>query len=221
MLKPQHRENHVGILIEAEAQIDIEIGFLKLLYQNNPGMFSHEPPFDDINKMIEIKKSDELFLYRWFNGKLTKELIDEIYESYKTEKTGELIAASPDVPSIHRLINLSHRVNRDIMFTTLILDRPEYRKFLEYRFPKCSYIEAPRDGDFNFKPYARFIIEDIDRLINYGKIEFTYITVMDYAKNYAPIGGKKILKADPLYVYGQMNEFNIMDPLITTPKGGK
>ena len=30
--KPPHRQNHTGILIEGEAQLDLEIGFLKILF---------------------------------------------------------------------------------------------------------------------------------------------------------------------------------------------
>lgn len=220
MKLPPKRENHVGILIEGEAQLDLEIGFLKLIYQYNPDLLTSKPPIEDYSKMISVKKSDKEFIYKWFNKSLSHEVIDELYNSYKEDKTGELINVSPEVPSVQRLLQLTSKLSHDIGFCTLILKNPKYIDFFKFRFPNYTYLEAPESKDFNFKPYARFIVDNIDGLIDYGKIEFTYITVMDYAKNYMDLSGKKILKSSPVLVYGVMNEFNIMDPLLNIP-GGK
>ena len=116
-------------------------------------------------------------------------------------------------------MQFSAKLNKDIAFCVLILKNPIYCEIYKSRFPNLTYLEAPRTKDFDFKPYARFIIEDIDGLVDYGKIEFTYITVMDYAKNYMEVSGKKILKSSPVLVYGVMNEFNIMDALLNINGG--
>lgn len=217
--KPPHRQNHTGILIEGEAQLDLEIGFLKILSEKNPNLFETIPPFDDYKKLIDIKKSDRDFLYRWFKKNISRETINEIHIIYKEEHAGEIITAAPEVPSVQRLLQFSAKLNKDIAFCVLILKNPIYCEIYKSRFPNLTYLEAPRTKDFDFKPYARFIIEDIDGLVDYGKIEFTYITVMDYAKNYMEVSGKKILKSSPVLVYGVMNEFNIMDPLLNINGG--
>ena len=216
------RENHNGILIEVEALIDFDIGIMRCLKDDYKNSDSSIIDINYItqsdNTLFENKIKDKNFIENAFLGN-AKQHTKAVFNSYLEEKTEYVIKFSPLVPSINRLIDITKRNRTNVAHCAVITKNEKYIPYLKKRFPEITILNASENNKNDFKQYARFIVEDINKLYDYGKIEFTYITVMNYAKNFEDLNGKekgtkRVLSPKPVIIYGHTNEFDIIDPLI-------
>lgn len=214
------RENHNGILIEAEALIDFDIGCMRCLKDD----YREDKDKDIIDidyitrsseDLIKDKMNDKDFIYKSFSSDIDKETVGNVFNDYINHSLRYVIEFAPEVPAISRLISVMDRNKTNVGHCVVVARKLEIIPYLKNRFPNLTILEASGRENFDFKPYARFIVEDINRLTEYGIIEFTHITVMNYAKNFKTYdNGKTTLSPDPVLLYGHTNEFGIIDPLI-------
>lgn len=214
--KPIRRKNHNGILIELEAFLDLDIGVIKYIERHyDYDILKPEFVGKSVKELQLVKWKDKDFFKNIFRENFSNSLIDEIFETILKTNTEEIIKKAPEVQSIKRMISVFAKTGKDIAYCVILVRKSEYLPYLKNRFPKLTFLDASENQKIDFTPYARFIVEDMNRLIEYGVIEFTHITVLSYPKNFTTSKGEKvILLPQPILLYGTNNQFDIIDPLL-------
>ena len=220
MRRKEVRKNHNGILIDQDAFLDLDIGFIKFLDETMTSdeelsiinkSFTSKP----VKQLQEIKWKEKDFLSKAFNfNDKDKDLAYKLFDDYMKTDYNSIIIKSPEVQSINRLITLFSSNAMEAAYCVVLVRNHKYLHILKNRFPKVTFLDKSEMDKKDFIPFARFIIADINLVFKFKLIEFTHITVLSYPHNFMEIDGKKMLLSDPLMSYGVTNEFNIIDPLI-------
>lgn len=213
-IKPVRRTNHNGILIEVEALLDLDIGFICSISETDYDYSIIKETYANstIPQLQDKKLEDADFLYNAFTDTFTKEIVDNLFEDYKKDHAEDLIIKSPEVQSIKRIIEIFSKSSKEIASPVVLSRNLDFLPYLKNRYPTLTILGFSGKNKFDFTPYARFIIEDINRISDYGKMDFRHITVLSYMKNFTEVDGEKILHPAPVLLYGSTNQFDIIEP---------